>query len=402
MNLSKKDNETNLEYIIRLVQGKSDGTYDIDYTELFKLLFDVELSSCESRKRYYGIKMLLPYIDLQKMDNLTSKEILDEIEKKKIEVQKEKYKVQTLRLDLNKNIRESSRSDLLFEQFVAEIKNQAPLPYPEFKPLKKQDGKKAYVLSFADAHYGKEFESLTNVYDLDIVRERFNRLLGETLEIIQENNISHLTVLSLGDLIDGMIRISQIQSLKIGIVEQTIGFMRFIVSWLNKLSEYVNIDYYQTVSSNHSQIRPFNAKPNEFVKEDMERIIYTYIHDMLKDNNRIKIHECEDKFLIFKILRFNIIANHGHGIKNPSIFLKDAIAKHRIFFDYAFFGHMHHTKISTVAEGYGNNCDVINVPSIMGCDIYADDLITGSKAGATLIEFTERQGKRKTYDIILN
>jgi len=30
------------------------------------------------------------------------------------------------------------------------------------------------------------------------------------------------------------------------------------------------------------------------------------------------------------------------------------------------------------------------------------DLLVGSKAGATLIEFTDKQGKRKTYDIILN
>jgi hypothetical protein len=38
----------------------------------------------------------------------------------------------------------------------------------------------------------------------------------------------------------------------------------------------------------------------------------------------------------------------------------------------------------------------------MGSDNYADDLLVGSKAGASLFEFTESQGKRKTYDIILN
>lgn len=403
MEYLKKDNESDFDYIIRLIEGKSNGVYDIDYTELFKLAFNVDISSTEARKRYYGLKMLLPYLDKEKVSNISSNEVLDEIEKKKIELQKEKSKIQTLRLDMNKIIRESSRTELLYEEFINIMKQMYDIPIPEFKPLLNQDTKKEYILSFADSHVGKEFKSITNEYNLDIVYDRFNKLLSETIEIIQENNINRLTVLALGDVIEGMcLRVSMLQQLKIGIVEQTIQFMRFIVSWLNELSKYVEITYYQAPYSNHSQIRPFGIKASEFASEDMERIIFTYIHDVLENNPRINVVECKEKYIIFKIFDYNVLACHGHDIKNIDAFLKDISNKYRTFFDYGFFAHKHFSNIKVVGEGLTNNCELIGIPSIMGSDTYADDLLLGSKAGATLIEFTEKQGKRKTYDIILN
>jgi hypothetical protein len=304
---------------------------------------------------------------------------------------------------MSRIIRESSRSELLYEEFINTLKETCNVFIPEFKPLLNQSIEKEYILSFADSHIGKEFKSITNEYNIDIVYERFNKLLSETIEIIEENNINKLTVLALGDVIEGMcLRISQLQQLKIGVVQQTIQFMRFIVAWLNKLSEYVEITYYQAPYANDSQIRPFGTKANEFANEDMEKIIFAYIYDILKDNPRINVVECEDKYIIFKIFNYNIIACHGHDIRDINGFLKDISSKYRIFFDYGFFAHRHSSNIKTVSEGLTNNCEVINIPSIMGTDDYADDLFVGSKAGATLIEFTEKQGKRKTYDIILN
>ena len=403
MEYSKQPTETDYNYIIRLIEGKSNGIYDIDYVELFKLAFGVTLNSDECRKRYYGLKMLLPYLDKEKIKNVTDDKVLNEYEIKKIELQKEKNKIQSLRLDMNKIIRDSSRTELLYEEFINTLKEMYDIPIPDFKPLLNQDTNKEYVLSFADSHVGKEFKSITNEYNLDIVYDRFNKLLSETIEIIQENNINKLTVLALGDVIEGCcLRISMLQQLKIGIVQQTIYFMRFIVSWLTELSKYVEIIYYQAPYSNHSQIRPFGTKANEFPSEDMEKIIFAYIHDILANNQRINIVECKEKYIIFKIFNYNVIACHGHDIRNVDTFLKDISNKYRIFFDYGFFAHKHSSNIRVVSEGLTNNCEVINIPSVMGNDDYADELLVGSKAGATLIEFTERQGKRKTYDIILN
>lgn len=403
MELNRKSDEDFLSYCDRLIEAKENDIIDIDKSEIWELLFNEKLSSEESRKRLYAIKKIIKKLREEKYSAITEEDVLKELEIKKVELQKEKNKIQTLRLDMNRVIRESSRTELLYEEFINLIKEMYNIPIPEFKPLLNQDTKKEYILSFADSHTGKEFKSITNEYNLDIVYDRFNKLLSETIEIIKENNINKLTVLALGDVIEGMcLRVSMLQQLKIGIVEQTIQFMRFIVSWLTELSKYVEITYYQAPYSNHSQIRPFGIKSNDFASEDMERIIFTYIHDILQNNPRINVVECKEKYIIFKIFDYNVVACHGHDIRNIDTFLKDVSNKYRIFFDYGFFAHKHFSNIKVVGESMSNNCELIGIPSIMGSDTYADDLLVGAKAGAILIEFTEKQGKRKTYDIILN
>ncbi len=405
MDIQRRENESKFEYHKRLVFGKLvDGTLsDADYTELSEHVYGKKYSSDVARRMMYGSRDTLQLLEQEQVENIDDDKVLKEYELKKIELQKEKYKIQSLRLDMNRIIRESSRTELLFEEFINTIKELNNTPLPKFKPLLSQDTKKAYVLSFADSHFGKEFRSITNEYSVEIMYDRFNKLFNEVLEIIEENNISHLIILALGDVIEGMaLRIGQLTQLKIGIVQQTIQFMRFIVSWLNKLSEYVEITYYQAPYANHSQIRPFGTKANEFANEDMEKIVFAYIQDTLSNNPRITIVESEEKYVLLKIFNYNIVACHGHTIKNPMSFIKDISSKYRIFFDYAFFAHKHSSGSRPVGEGETNNCEIINVPSIMGSDDYADDLFVGSKAGATLIEFTEKQGKRKTYDIILN
>lgn len=404
----RKENEDRIEYLLRLAGIKlEEKPDDLEWADIVQYCgFDCHYDSVRKalQPAEYGGYAIYKYVlDKLAHENITDDKILGEYEVQKIELQKEKNKIQTLRLDLNRIIRETSRTELLYEEFINTIKNMCNVPIPEFKPLLTQDTRKEYVLSFADVHTGKQFKSITNEYDIEIMYERFNNLLSEVVEIIEENNISHLTILALGDFIEGIsLRIGQLTQLKIGMTQQTIKFMRFMVAWLNKLSEYVCITYYQAPFANHSQIRPFGTKANEFANEDMEKIIFAYIHDILESNERINVVECEDKHIIFKIFHYNIIACHGHDVKNPETFIKDISHKYRIFFDYAFFAHKHSGTLQTVGEGVSNNIDVIRVPSIMGSDDYADDLLVGSKAGATLIEFTEKQGKRKTYDIILN
>lgn len=402
------ENEDQMQHLLRLAGIKlEEKPADLEWTDIAQYCgFDCHYDSLRKALQpaeYGGYAIYKYMLDKFANENITDEKALGEYEVQKIELQKEKNKIQSLRLDLNRIIRETSRTELLYEEFINTVKQMCDMPVPEFKPLLLQDTRKEYVLSFADAHTGKQFKSITNEYDVEIMYERFNTLLSEVVEIIQENQISHLTVLALGDFVEGMtLRLQQLSQLKIGMTQQTIQFMRFMVSWLSKLSEYVYITYYQAPFANHSQIRPFGTKANEFTNEDMEKIIFAYIHDLLESNERINVVECEDKHIIFKIFNYNILACHGHDVKNPDTFIKDISSKYRIFFDYAFFAHKHSSAVKTVGEGVSNNIDVIRVPSIMGSDDYADDLLVGSKAGATLIEFTERQGKRKTYDIILN
>lgn len=399
------ENENWFTYAERLINGRKDGIYDLDKVEIYEYLTGEVVSADHARKNLCFMEKMIEKYKNDNENNIIDNDEIKKNELKLIELKKERYKLQTLRHDLNKTVRETSRSELKIEEFMQELKNMHTLELPEFKVLKPQNIDREYVLGFADVHFGKEFISMTNEYSIDETHNRFNKLMCEVVDIIEEKNINKLHILGLGDLVEGAcLRINQLNKLKIGITQQTIQFMRFLVKWLSDLSEFVEIVYYATTYSNHSQIRPFGTKANQFEDEDVEKIIFAYIQDMLKNNDRINIIESEGKDIIFKLFDFNIIANHGHKIKNINKYLGDISSKYKIFFDYGFFAHTHHSDIKTIGEGQSgnNNCEIIKVPSIMGTDEYADDLLVGAKAGAVLIEFTESQGKRVTYDIILN
>jgi hypothetical protein len=187
-----------------------------------------------------------------------------------------------------------------------------------------------------------------------------------------------------------------------GVTDMVIKFARMMVEWLNKLSEVVEITYHHIPSGNHSEIRPFGTKAGQFPKEDMERVIFTYLHDMLALNSRITIPDYNGNCARFNICGFNFIANHGHGIKDIESAIKDYSILYKEFFDYYITAHLHHGEEITVYEGKSHNCEVILLPSIMGSDEYSDQLFTGSKAGAKLCVFEKNKGHVQTYNIILN
>lgn len=320
-----------------------------------------------------------------------------------LEIQKEKIKISSLRNDINRHIRQLARNELLLEEFVRAVEENKYYQ-PTFQRLKKQKENTEHVLAFSDVHFGKEFKSATNEYNISIVEKRFEELYNEVCEYVEENNVSLLHIVNLGDSIEGMyLRISQLRSLQIGLVDQVMQFTNLLINWLSKISEIVKVNYYAVKSSNHSQTRPFESKPNEFVLEDMERMI-NYNLKLVFDcpNSRVKIIESKDKFLSFNLLGYEIVLLHGHEIRNYNSLLKDIAWKYRKFYDYAFVGHKHVSGIIGSGESDTNNCEVIRVPSIMGSDEYADQLLVGNKAGAIFVEFNKRQGKRRITDVILN
>ena len=172
-------------------------------------------------------------------------------------------------------------------------------------------------------------------------------------------------------------------------------------SVFGELSKYVTINYFSVMSSNHSQIRPFGSKPTEFVAEDMERVIFAMLQNAFQDNERVNIFESQDKFTNFELLGYRIILLHGHEAKEIKNILQDLSWKYRVFFDYAITAHLHHYGTIVAGENENGNCEIIQCPSIMGSDDYADQLMVGSKPSALLIKFTSNQGKRSVEEIIL-
>lgn len=399
----KFENEKDISYIIRICGAKDEfGLTWKQLAEEINRVLGLDYDESAYRKKYQYYKTVC---DVKDEDVARDRDILNELEEKRLSLKKEVYKLQALRVDDNKKIREQARNDLYFEEVVRAIqdnKNICRRDFGDVYELCEQNEEEAYILSFADVHFGKEFDSITNTYGIEIAKTRMDRLLKEVVMAVSKYRIKELNVCALGDLIEGMtLRASQLKSLKLGLVDQTIQFASYMIDWLGTLSKYVRIKYYSVMSSNHSQIRPYNSKPNEFVDEDMERVIFAMLQNAFKDNDRIIIVETREKFTWFNILGYRVVLLHGHEVKELKTILQDLTWKYKMFFDYAITAHLHHGGSIVVGETENNNCEVIQCPSIMGSDEYADQLFVGSKPGALLIKFTSEQGKRSIEEILL-
>lgn len=174
------------------------------------------------------------------------------------ELKKERYKIQTEKLELNRWLRENARDELIVEHICQAIEKLEPLSIP--KPIQVTEGKRAGILIFGDEHYGTEYEirglnnEIINAYSPEIFEDRMWDLLNQTLDIILREGFNKIYVFSMGDFEDGLLRVQQLMKLKYGILEGTVRYADFISNWLNVLSEYVKIEF-QMTAGNHTELR---------------------------------------------------------------------------------------------------------------------------------------------------
>jgi len=399
--LKRRSDESVLDWKIRLCSDKD--KYDLTWEDIKTLInHETGESFGESvyRKWWYAFYHGLEYA---KKKNIESDEVLNELELKKIELLEERKKLQVIRGEYNKIAREKSRKDLLFEHVTQKIEEIGHLPSPIFKPLQTNDGKKAGILGFGDEHFGKEFVSENNKYNEQIYLDRMNKLLHETVKVIEKEKLDELTIINGADSVEGMaLRVSQLTTLQYGFIDQVIKYSRYKVEWLKELSKYVKIKYIHIPSANHTELRLYSTSRGEMPKEDVERIIAVYIHDMLKDNERIEVPMIDEGIVDFELLGFNFVACHGHQIKNKKNAIRDLSMLKRKFFDYMYISHFHHGNTLTVGETGTNNVEVIQLPSVMGSDEYSDTFMAGAKAGANLSIYETAKGRTISYNFILN
>ena len=370
----------NYNRIKSIIYGKMvDKTMDKDYSEISEELFGKHLASDECRKRCYGAKAVIDAVEHDKVNNIIdSNEILQEIEEKRLELEKERKKLQATKIEYNRNLRTESRFELFYENIKEAIQR---LEVPNFKRMNVDSNDKKYVLNFSDIHYASTFKSINNEYSREICHNRFNLMAEKTIKFAIENNVDKMLVINNSDTIQGMLRISDVKLNDIPVVESVVEVSQLLAKFLNKLSEYIEVEYIHVPMANHSQIRPLGTKASELPAEDMEKIIVNYVADLCDNNERIFVHrEYKSDNVQFKIFDFECIALHGHQIRNIKNSLKDLSQLHRKFYSFVFLGHYHNSMNYTANEQDTYNAEILVAPSIVGSCQYSDKLMVGGKS----------------------
>jgi hypothetical protein len=315
-------------------------------------------------------------------------------------IQKERYKLQTEKLENNRWLRENARDELILEKIISAINNLPALDIPEVLPF--IHNKREYCLLFGDEHFNAEFEirglfnEILNEYSPEIFERRMWDLLDQTVDYIDEKHITKLNVFSMGDSTDGLIRVGQLMKLRYGVIEGTIQYARFISTWLNELSKYVNIEF-QMVHGNHEELRMLGQPKGTFKNDNTGLFVKEIIQTRLGNNPNFNMIVNPTGLIFTNICGLNLLGIHGE-IKNLEQAIKDFSNTYKTQIDILIGGHLHHSK----SEAVGVGRDVIKVPSIIGIDDFSMSLNKTSNAGATIIGIEESKGLVSQEHIKLN
>ena len=316
------------------------------------------------------------------------------------DLQKERYKLQTEKLEVNRWLRENARDELIVEHIAQAIDKMPPLDIPE-QIMMPSANERVGILAFGDEHFGAEFaikglqNEVINAYSPEIFMARMWDLLGQVLSIVEREGFSAIKVFSMGDFSDGLLRVKQLMQLRYGVVEGTVIYADFLVNWLNEFSRHVRVEF-QMTNGNHTELRMLGQPKGTFTRENMGLVVAAMIRTRLADNPNFTFVENPSGYIFTNVLDFNILGIHGE-VKNMEQAIKDFSNTYRVPIDFLIAGHKHHAYSETV----GINREVIIVPSIIGADDFAVSLNRTSNAGATFIVLERGKGKVIEYAIKL-
>jgi hypothetical protein len=406
MDFVKKPEENYQKYIWRMDELVQSGKYQ-NWKEITpfvnKELFGEDESQYRDESAYRkAVKYARDFYEAG-VFGVNDDEYLNQIRKEKEEIRKERIKLQTVNIERNRVDRGESRQEFYYEYVSSVIE---ALPVPEFRQLfeNRDEDVINYLVCLSDLHYGASFKSENNEYSPAIFKERLEYLSERIYDFITRKQLSKIHIACLGDTLQGLLRASDLKINDSSVVKATVEISRLIAQFLNSLSEFVKIEYYHVPSANHTQSRPLGTKASEIADEDLEYVISHYIEDLCRYNDRINVKLADEgkQYIEIDIEGFEVLAMHGHQIKNMDTSLKDLSMLRRSFCDYLILGHFHNGKEIPSAEGCCHDTEILVCPSFVGSDPYSDSIMKGSKAAVKIYGFDELYGHTETYKIILN
>lgn len=403
--ITRREGESEFEFFKRIIRGKLvDKTITEDWEDLSELLFGEGncFNSSEVRKRAYGANRAIDLIEKEGVDKLLAErnEILDELTLKKQEIQKERVKMQDVKNALSATLRSEARHEAVVEA-IKEVVDKLP-PLDVVEPRFIQSGNKSGVLCLADIHFGKEFSlyglngEVVNQYNPEIVYQRLWQVRDYVLEICEKEGLDTIDIIELGDTIQGVLRMNDLNKVKYGIIDGAIEIARFLATWLNEISKFVNIRFTK-ISGNHEEVRPLNSRKGELEEENISKIILEIIQVSLANNPNITFTKnLMSDIALVNIANFNIVATHEIN-RDRFKAIKNLEEQYNCNIDYLISAHEHYSNIQNVATGK----EVIGVRSLVGTDDYSRKIQKTADAGALFVIFKEGYGKYITYDILV-
>lgn len=389
--LKRKENETKLQYFKRITDNRKE--LDIDYSEWSSAILGEERYGSEnSRKMFYMVEKLLKQIDEEQVSSISDNEILKEIEEKTKELEIMKIQYQDQKREYRNYLRMDSRWQHIIDEMKIEIgKLNNYRPLNSCKIISESQTEATLMLS--DFHLGMINDTKHNVYNLEIAKERLQKLYDKTILRCKLHKVGTLHIEILGDMLHGLIHLGTRINAEEDVISQTMLVSEMLSDFVYKLSNEINtINVYGTLG-NHSRVSA-NVKDSISV-ENFERMITWFMKSRLYSCGNVYIYDNFDEdIIIYKAFNLNIVAVHGHKEKYKQA-ITDLSKFNKVFYDELHMGHYHSS-----ANFQDNDMETIVNGTFGGTDEYASDHRLHSIPSQTLIVYN-KEGQECIYKIKL-
>lgn len=296
----------------------------------------------------------------------------------------ERSKLRSDKNEFSAYISRQARREKLLETIETAVAKLEPLVAP--KPVENTSKSElTHMVCFGDEHYGADFTvtgcngEVINRYNPDVFERRMWELAAAVKDYVRVNRLGSIYVCSLGDCIDGILRVGQLRKLKYGIIESAMRYADFMANWLNDISYDVEVRYI-SVNGNHSELRILGEDKGTFSEENIGFVIQNFIKLRLVNNHKVKFLYSNGDYAEFKDngIRIGLAHNGKPELQNTyDIWSK----KYNSIPNIMIVGHLHHLH----SEEIGIGKTVVTLPSIVGTDPYAMSISRTSDAGAVIM-----------------
>ena len=385
------------EKLKNLVISKLDKDSDLSWEDICDIL-DLDLNPHELRKRSYGIKAYDDYLKSKSISQVSSSDIQNDIDEKLIELKKERIKLNDLRTQVNKGLREQARYEDLLELLKVEIRNlsnEKPLANKINPILDSVIHRNECVLVLSDLHYGIEIDNSWNKFNSDIAKDRMNHMVNNTIKYGRLHGCNMCHVLITGDLVNNNIHLTSRLSNRENIAMQTVGVSELISEAVHKLSKEFKYVTLSICDGNHDRIYP-NKSDNDY-NDSFIHIIREFIKLRCVNINNLII---QDNKHGSELIELNVCGKKIIGLHGDKIPAKSAIPRLTTMFgkvDYVIRGHVHNNS----QDSFGDS-KLITVSSFSGMDEYAKHLGLSSRHSQKILILSTENNDDCIYDIDLS
>ena len=227
-----------LNYLVKLVENSD----TIDWQKAVNDL-GIEINKDSLRKAFNTTKFsgynVYRFMKDKQTENLSTDEI-DQLNKAKDELYKERVKIQDANREKRQMLRNYSRVENLMEYIDKQMNAKKPLQMNyHFESFNHSVQTKEATALVSDLHCGATVNSVFNQYDIDVLKNRMDELSDKIINRCKEQNVNLLHIALLGDFITGVIHGSTIAQAQEDVIDQVIDASNILEGFIKKIAEYI-------------------------------------------------------------------------------------------------------------------------------------------------------------------